>query len=339
VKLAFALLVALLACSGCAGGSENANGPYTGREMQWIRKLAQWEKDYSAEIASLDAAYRGFVSGERELADYRRALNPLLACGRGLRARLARPPSDRLRSVFRLLENACGAEERFARAESRRFDEPGATENSILKESLAKRESLFRRADRTLERGLLVNRRLPVAGGLTTKSRIEPRLTRAAQVLAPTIEIRCWSAEDWTPTLNEWEAFAGETADVLGFVSGQNRANLAPKQCADLARFTYRHWRPARGEALEDAADAVELLAHETEHVADRSGTEAETECRAVQDVRGLALSLGATPSYAGLLAVTYWQEVYPSMPREYRTGECRSGASLDMDPENAVWP
>jgi len=58
-----------------------------------------------------------------------------------------------------------------------------------------------------------------------------------------------------------------------------------------------------------------------------------------MQDVRQLAETLGASRAYAARLATAYWTQLYPGQPREYRTGRCRNGGSLDSDPESDVWP
>ena len=94
--------------------------------------------------------------------------------------------------------------------------------------------------------------------------------------------------------MNEYRIYYGLKFDVAGFANPtKRRANVAPASCNRLARFTYKHWRPARGDALLDLAFSVGVLAHETEHLSNPAGSEAETECHGMQDVRRVARELG----------------------------------------------
>jgi hypothetical protein len=114
--------------------------------------------------------------------------------------------------------------------------------------------------------------------------------------------------------------------------------NIEPDSCATLARFVYDRWRP-EGEAEFDAADAVDLLAHETQHLFNRNGDEAETECHGLQDVRRLAVLLGAAQAYAKELARYDWKYLYPLREADYRTPECGPNGLFDMHPETPGFP
>jgi hypothetical protein len=104
-------------------------------------------------------------------------------------------------------------------------------------------------------------------------------------------------------------------------------------------RLIYRRERPEQGVALGMTAASVGVLAHEAGHLREVDMSEAETECFAVQKVRELAPILGTSTSYADLLARVYWEYVYPTEPADYRTGACRNGGPLDLNPRSDVWP
>ena len=83
---------------------------------------------------------------------------------------------------------------------------------------------------------------------------------------------------------------------------------------------------------------AVHVLAHESEHLAGFRD-EAVAECRSVQTTAQAAELLGATPQQARTLAVRYATEVYPRMPADYRSDQCKDGGSLDLHPDSHSWP
>ena len=104
------------------------------------------------------------------------------------------------------------------------------------------------------------------------------------------------------------------------------RASLAPATCRALVDLAYGHERPAAGDALDEVAYAVGVLAHESEHLLSPVATEAETECYGMQEIRRVAGRLGVDEAYANKLARRYWFELYPSEPADYRSGECVDG-------------
>jgi hypothetical protein len=83
---------------------------------------------------------------------------------------------------------------------------------------------------------------------------------------------------------------------------------------------------------------SVHVLAHEAQHLAGVT-SEAVAECRSVQTTEQTALLLGATATQARSLAVWYATNVYPRMPDDYRSDQCRKGGSLDLHPNDPSWP
>lgn len=158
--------------------------------------------------------------------------------------------------------------------------------------------------------------------------RVQAAATAAVQVLAdnPAARVQCQRA---LSTL----LWAG--AD-LGRVEWDepDRAWLTLETCQHLGSW-YRsdHTNPTLDEAV-----AVHVLTHEAMHVAGER-SEAVTECRALQqDARTVAL-LGGTVEQGTALARRMVDEVYPTMPDEYRSSECREGGALDLSPADGTWP
>jgi len=111
------------------------------------------------------------------------------------------------------------------------------------------------------------------------------------------------------------------------------RTLIKRRPCADLARYLESsRTAPSRGEVV-----AVHVLSHEARHMAGQT-VEAEAECAAVQRDALTARLLGATPEQAAALARTYWREVYPDMPDDYRSAECTAGGRLDERLPDAPW-
>lgn len=183
---------------------------------------------------------------------------------------------------------------------------------------------------------------LPVRGGPTAVSRIEPRFGRVASSLSgkPT-QVRCWSSLDWARINGDLLAHGGahESLDhVAGFYSpATGRVHLDPTACAGLVDLTYRKLRPAGGRALVRIALGVDTVAHESMHRRGYRG-EAVTECYAVQHVYEAATELGAGTSYAAVVARQAWA-AYPAHPARYLSAECRNGGSLDLAPQRSSWP
>jgi hypothetical protein len=78
----------------------------------------------------------------------------------------------------------------------------------------------------------------------------------------------------------------------------------------------------ACAHAADDVALAVDVLAHESWHLAGVID-EAQTECRAVHTLAWTAQRLGTTPEQGRALALRYLATGYPRLPERYRTGAC----------------
>jgi hypothetical protein len=227
---------------------------------------------------------------------------------------------------------------------TRSIDERKPIPVALVRRESARSTRFFRRGSSNLERSLRANRRLPVTTGSRAESKIEPRLSRFASQLVvrkPTgIEVRCWSTREWPFVRKEWGAYVGR-GDLLGFVhSLRPRTSLAPVVCRPLARFVYRLERPTAGLPLLRTADAVGILAHEAEHIRNNlRRSEATTECHGMQHLRRLARIMGASKSYADLLAARYWTDLYPLNPPAYRARACRDGGPLDLHRGSDIWP
>jgi hypothetical protein len=183
---------------------------------------------------------------------------------------------------------------------------------------------------------------LPMRGGATSASRIEPRFGRVASSLAgKPAQVRCWSALDWARINGELLELGG-AGESLDFVSGfywprNGRIHLDPTACAGLVDLAYLHRRPTSGRPFARIALGVDTLAHESMH---RRGfrTEAVAECYAVQLAYSTATALGADRSYASRIARQAWA-TYRAHPGEYLSGECRDGGKLDLNPRRSSWP
>lgn len=138
------------------------------------------------------------------------------------------------------------------------------------------------------------------------------------------------------------QSFGGAFVDVggdLGYVAFgpdgvPERSTLIKRdQCHDLAAYL----RSDKLDPTQQQVVAVHVLTHETIHM-DGVTNEVETECLAVQQDARMARLLGAAPEAADALALTYWTEIYPRMPSEYRSEECGPGLLLDAHLSGAPW-
>jgi hypothetical protein len=243
--------------------------------------------------------------------------------------------------VQRLVRSACDAFVDAVEAESAAFGGDPGTLLVRADAAFARGNARWLHATRLLEGLFTWNRRLPAARATGANSVRDPELARVASgIAARQVEVRCWSSADWLSVRAEWQAYdVHGLGDPTGFVASfdRGRVNLAPQICERLDAVR-RGARPSGGEAREAVAAAVATLAHEAEHLV-APGTEAETECEAVQAVRGAARALGVPAGYAGELASVYWHDVYPYEPPEYTTPLCAPDGPLDRTPGDGVWP
>lgn len=179
-------------------------------------------------------------------------------------------------------------------------------------------------------------RDLPVQGGTTEKSRVEPKLSRiGSSLVGEKIEVRCWSDRDWQQLIEDREE--GSSPVYAGVAGEGGPVDLAPEACTPLVGFSYERL-PKDGRARVALAYAIGVLAHELEHVRGEMD-EPTAECHGMQRLAGVARKLGLSAAEARRLARVYWTEVYPDSDRDYRTPECRDDGELDLRPRSSVWP
>ena len=160
--------------------------------------------------------------------------------------------------------------------------------------------------------------------------RLESRLAAAASVIAGVpVQVFCQSFG---------EAFV-DTGSEYGYVEFgpdgvPERSTLIKRnQCNDL-----RSWIRSGGSApTRESAVALHTLTHEAVHMSGVT-SESETECIALQRDAEMARLLGATTEEAQALSFLYWQVVYPRMPADYRSADCRPGGPLDLRGADAPW-
>jgi hypothetical protein len=162
------------------------------------------------------------------------------------------------------------------------------------------------------------------------RARQERRLAGAATALVGTsVTVRCQTVGG---------AFI-DAGPELGYVRW--RADGSPEgwtlikrdQCRHLAAYARSDKRaPSREQVV-----AVHVLTHEAMHLSGRLA-EADAECAAVQRDAWTARLLGASAAEAAALAAAYWGNVYPLMPEDYRSPECRAGGKLDERLPDAPW-
>jgi hypothetical protein len=363
-RVTIALLV-VVALAGCSGGeskdrpseAEAAKAAKTaepkrerkpaGRSPReraaWLVRLRKWRIGVFRAGERAESVAKTIAAGKRPRRLSRR-LRPLTDCPRRLRARVGEPGAPRYRRGYELFTEACEEISRWAidLREAASGPRPDLASLRAREDEVA---SSFDDASLILESALLAFKQLPTAAGPSRGSRIEPRLGRAVNRLlygdasALSIEVRCWSKRDWPQVEQEWRAYAG-ISDVAAFAYASNgHVSIAPEYCAYLMRLIYKRERPEDGIDLGMMAASVGVLAHEGGHLRVTDPSEADTECFAVQRIRELAPILGTSASYGDLLARVYWEYVYPSQPAKYRTGACRNGGPLDLNPRSDVWP
>jgi hypothetical protein len=144
------------------------------------------------------------------------------------------------------------------------------------------------------------------------------------------------------PVTVHCQTTTGALADAgaeLGFVrfGGDGRPEPSATIKRDPCKALNRYLENGQARPTLDEVVAVHVLTHEAMHLRGETD-EAVAECQAVQRDATSASLLGATPEQARALARRYWQVVYPSMPDEYRSGECRPGGRLDEGLASAPW-
>ncbi len=131
---------------------------------------------------------------------------------------------------------------------------------------------------------------------------------------------------------------SGQPADV---------ADIKRKVCQRLQDFPHARTGPkfacldapsSCDASVVNDAIALDVLAHESWHL-EGNQNEAVTECYAEQTVGFVATKLVSDDVQARGLARLVHLLVYPHMPDEYRSDECRDGGALDLRPSSSAWP
>jgi hypothetical protein len=303
----------------------------TGAELRWLDRYARWEPGL---FRAADEAFASLDDGEPEAA--RAAARPFARCARELPA--GRPPSKRLALFAKHVRAACAAVQRAVRiATAAGAYGTGSRERRVDFEVEQAGRSL------TAAHGMLplgARRKLPVRGGRTEISRVEPHFSRAAGEVAQFeegLEVRCWSAADWKRLISQSIRLGHGGEDVLGFVVGPggSRIHLSPELCTALVLTVYGEPRGAAAEVR--AGEALLALAHEAQHSAGVAN-EAKATCHALQTVSELAYALELRKPLIERLVERYWRHAM-ELPAEYRSKECREGGELDLTPNDGAWP
>ena len=308
-----------------------------------MRAFAGWGETLNSAQADARLAHEQSVLAGGDTTGFVRALRRLGACEDSLDRDVPEPPSERLREVEEMLVSACRAYRRYADAQTASLrGNPGA---ALLRaaEASADADELLLRGYARLGGLLRDNRALPRRRG-GEGSRVDPLYSRLGTRIAyERVEVRCWSESEWRDVIRERSAFSNGYLNVhetLGFAWPEDRrAHLSPRICADLDALSVEGERPSGGDAQREIATALVVLVHEIIHLRAESAPEDEVECRAIQEARAAAASLGVDADYAGELVELYWDEVYGENDRVYFSEDCRAGGFLDLDPADPRWP
>lgn len=142
---------------------------------------------------------------------------------------------------------------------------------------------------------------------------------------------------------------SSEAGSVMFDTQGRpsDTAELKRGICSALRQFERDRRKPAFACLARDdrcpnevirSAWAVQTLSHEAWHLAGELD-EARTQCFGLQTTAYVAVRLGAEREEAQALATYLYRHVYPVMPANYRSAECRDGGTLDLRPETPVFP
>jgi hypothetical protein len=152
------------------------------------------------------------------------------------------------------------------------------------------------------------------------------------------VEARCWSADDWLRVGEEWRAVTRRQEFWPAGIANPGVIDLDGHYCQVLARF-YGGRTPALNNDRSILATALLVFAHESEHERDFSASEAEVECYAVQDVRGLVTDAHRGQAFAADIAAYAWELSYPQGDPVYSTKRCKNNGPLDVFPNSNLWP
>ena len=182
---------------------------------------------------------------------------------------------------------------------------------------------------------------LPVGGSEISGSRIDPLFGDAADAITKgwfSFEIRCWDEQDWAEVVTYWDAGTGGLSNASGFILGLSEIQLSPDVCRGLTLFAYGPKKVRTAPPSDDAAQAIVVFAHEIGHSI-VGADEAATRCWAMQKTDVVARVLEASRRTAAAVGPIVYEKLYPRMPAEYRSEECRDGGALDETPGDGSWP
>jgi hypothetical protein len=165
---------------------------------------------------------------------------------------------------------------------------------------------------------------------------VDARLSRIASQLARrSVSARCFASDaDWRAVEDSVGRTEQSVTRLLGFaVYSQSRIDLSPEVCPTLASIASASFDPA--------TEAIEVLTHESEHLAGVDGiqNEARTDCYAAQRLALTARLLGRPSGEARTMGAYYLRFHQPGLPAEYRSRECRNGGRFDLRPADPRFP
>lgn len=313
-----------------AGGGVEIDERWPGApELRWLDRYARWEPVL---YRTADHVFAVVEDGGRRAA--RSAAKPFARCVRELP--MGPAPSTRLASFAKQIQRTCAAIQRAVRvATATGAYGTGSRDRRVDFELEQARRSL------AAAHGMLplgARRELPVRGGRTAVSRVEPHFTRAASEAGEVdVEVRCWAEADWRRLISQSIRLGHGGKDVLGFVVGPggSRIHLSPELCSALVLTVYG--APRTDEEQVRAGEALLALAHEAQHSAGVAD-EAKATCFALQTVTELAYALKLRKPLIERLVERYWRHAN-ELPRQYRSKQCRDGGKLDLSPGDDTWP
>jgi hypothetical protein len=307
------LLLAVALC-GCASGAARSGShkhlrpPATFEELAWVGRFDQW---YMYERFPAGCADR--LSSE---------------AGGGA-------PSFRLATAYRRSLVACT---HFQHWEDDRADKNDTLADAEFRKGLG----IVKAVSKSLNPFRPGMQMLPRRRGPSSASRTEVRYSHVASAVSSHdgVRVRCWSLPDWVKVLRRFQAYTGGPApDLIGFVIKPRDVSLSPGACKALDEFAYEHARPRDRSGLDDLAEGLNALAHESQHIAHPRSSEAVVQCYGVQSIRAVAELLGGDERYGLALAHAYFRDIYPELPAAYRTRVCRNNGPLDAHPREDHWP
>jgi hypothetical protein len=271
-------------------------------ERNWLAALRGW------------AAYVGDAREDPTTLAVRDCANRLHALGSA---------PDRLRLARELAADTCSALTAQARdiVSSRR---------QIDAKLAGKAAAEGREGERDLA---LLSRSIGAIGGVGTADVWLARI--ATRLSGHDATLRCFASErNWQSVQATIGRTEGRVLSLAGFaVIAERHIDLSPGVCRTLHSI--------RSAGLVAAVHAIEVLTHESEHLAGVDGieNEAKTDCFAAQRMSIAARLLGRPASEARRMGLFYLRVEQPGLPARYRSRECRDGGAYDLRPHDSTFP